>query len=152
MMIILLKLLCAIVNHFCSVKKPHGQKKTRVQFDKTMVSFDGAEICEFAGLFLQHQLFSILDQDDVGLYRDDGFAVLRNSSGPAASKIRKIVTKAFLQHDLRVTIDTNSVQTVFLDVTLNLSSKNTLRNRMINVVNQNLAFIHINLSSITQNR
>ena len=37
--------------------------------------------------------------------------------------MRKKVTQAFWQHDLRVTVDTNLTQTDFLDVTLNLSSK-----------------------------
>ena len=73
------------------------------------------------GLFLLLQLFLILDKDDVGLYHDDCLAVLRNSFGPDAKKMKKRVTQAFRQHDLRVTIDTNSIQTDFLDVTLNLS-------------------------------
>ena len=87
-----------------------------------MGSFVGAEIRELVGLFLLHQLSLILDKNDVGLHRDDGLAVLRNSSSPDAEKMRKKVTQAFRQDDLRVTIDTNSIQTDFLDVTLNLSS------------------------------
>ena len=88
-----------------------------------MGSFHGAEICELVGLFLLHQLSLILDKDDVGLYYDDGLAVLCNSSSLDAEKMRKKVTQVFLLHDLRVTVDTNLTQSDFLDVTLNLSSK-----------------------------
>ena len=44
---------------------------------------------------------------------------------PAADayKMRTKVIQAFLQHNLRVTVDTNLTQTDFLDVTLNLSYK-----------------------------
>ena len=64
-------------------------KKSEAQFDVAVGSFDGAEICELVGLFLLHQLSLILDKDEVGLYRDDGLAVLRNSSGADAKKMRK---------------------------------------------------------------
>ena len=46
-------------------------------------------------------------------------AVLRRSSDPDTDKMRKKVTQAYL----KVTADTNLIQTDFLDVTPNLSSK-----------------------------
>ena len=114
------------------MRKNHVDKKSGAQFDTDMGLFDGAEICELVGLFLLHQLCLILDKDDVGLYRDYGLAVLRNSSGPDAEKMRKKVTQAFRQHDLQVTVDTNLTQIDFLDVTLNLSSKKCWLFRKLN--------------------
>ena len=65
-----------------------------------MGSFDGAEVCELVGLFLLDQLAEILGKENVGLYRDDGLAVIKNSSGPAIERIRKMITKLFQQHSL----------------------------------------------------
>ena len=87
-----------------------------------MGSFDGAEVCELVGLYLLHHLAKIFGKEAVGLYRDDGPAILRNASGPDAERVRKKVTQFFQYHQLKVTVDTNLIQTDFLDVTLNLST------------------------------
>ena len=97
-------------------------KKSGAEFDVTMGSFDGAEVCELVGLYLLHHLAKIFGKEGVGLYRDDGLAILRNASGPDAERVRKKVTKFFQYHQLKVTVDTNLTQTDFLDVTLNLST------------------------------
>ena len=58
-------------------------------------SFDGTEICELVGLFLLSRLASIIGKNNVGLYRDDGLAILENTQGPdtecICDKIPKIV-------------------------------------------------------------
>ena len=64
-------------------------KKSGAEFDATMGSFDGAEICELVGLYLLHHLAKIFGKEAVGLYRDDGLAILRNASGPDAERVRK---------------------------------------------------------------
>ena len=69
---------------FCENNK--WVKKSGAQFDVTMGSFDGAEICELVGLFLLYQLSDLFGKKYVGLYRDDGLAVLRNTSGPEADE------------------------------------------------------------------
>ena len=51
-----------------------------------MGSYDGAEICEFVGLYILGRVNGI---QNVGLYRDDGLACLHKISGPASDKIRK---------------------------------------------------------------
>ena len=48
--------------------------------------------------------------------------MLRSVLGPDAERVRKKVTKFFQYHQLKVTVDTNLIQTDFLDVTLNLST------------------------------
>ena len=68
------------------------EKKTGENFDVGMGSFDGAEICKLVGLFLLDRLASVLGKENVGLYRDDGLAVLRNKSGPTMKRTRKKIT------------------------------------------------------------
>ena len=97
-------------------------KKSGAEFDVTMGSFDGAEVCELVSLYLLYHLAKIFGKEAVGLYRDDGLAILRNASGPDAKRMRKKVTEFFQYHQLKVTTDTNFVQTDFLDVTQSLST------------------------------
>ena len=72
-------------------------------FDVTMGSFDGAEICELVGLFVLNKLLNMIPAKDLGLYRDDGLAVLRNKSGPEMERTRKNIIKAFQEIELKIT-------------------------------------------------
>ena len=101
----------------------HGSKKNNSEFDVTMGSYNGAEICELVGLFLLHELSTIIPKDLTGLYRDDGLAIFRNSSGPNTDRIKKRIIKLFQKHNLKITIEANIIQTDFLDVTLNLKTE-----------------------------
>ena len=51
-------------------------------FDIVMGSYDGGEVCELVGLFILHQLSQLVGVKNIGLYRDDGLAILENASGP----------------------------------------------------------------------
>ena len=46
-------------------------------FDVTMGSFDGAELCELVGLYLLNKIKPLLGTGNVGLYRDDGLAIVK---------------------------------------------------------------------------
>ena len=50
-------------------------KKSGAEFDVTMGSFDGAEVCELVGLYLLHHLAKIFGKEAVGLYRDESLAI-----------------------------------------------------------------------------
>ena len=58
-----------------------------------MGSYDGAEVCELVGLFLLHKLAQVIDKSLIGLYRDDGLALLRNTSGTEMEKFKKLWSK-----------------------------------------------------------
>ena len=60
-----------------------------------MGSFDGAEICELVGLYIQSNLENILPKTNFGLYRDDGLILLRNLNSQQMDKERKIIIKFF---------------------------------------------------------
>ena len=98
------------------------KKESKGMFDVTMGSHDGAEVCELVGMFALAQLPARYRKQNVGLYRDDGLAVSRGTSGSEAERVKKDLTKRFKDLGLRVTIDANLKITNFLDLTLNLRS------------------------------
>ena len=63
--------------------------KTTNLFDVAMAGSDRTEVCEIVGLFLLNNLGNKLDKNSVGLYRDDGLALIKNINGHRADKIRK---------------------------------------------------------------
>ena len=87
-----------------------------------MGSFDGAKICELVGLFLLNNLTQLVGSNNIGLYRDDGLAILENASGPSSKRIKKRIIKLFQHHGLKIIAEINLVQTNFLDVTFDLRS------------------------------
>ena len=106
---------------FCK-GSPWRKLKQNNTFDVTMGSYDGAEVCELVGAFLLNELKQITGIKNMGLYRDDGLAIVSNSNGPKMDKIRKLMTELFKKHELQITIETNLQQTDFLDVSFDLSS------------------------------
>ena len=46
-------------------------KKQNSNFDVTMGSYDGAELCELTGLYILHLLGNVLGKENLGLYRDN---------------------------------------------------------------------------------
>jgi hypothetical protein len=96
-------------------------KKDKYHFDVTMGSYDGAEICELVGLFILSRLEDVIPQQHLGIYRDDGLAVVQGS-GPELERLRKRVFAIFKNMDLKVKIETNIKQTDFLDILLNLTN------------------------------
>ena len=98
-------------------------KKDNSMFDVTMGSYDGAEVCELVGLFILYKITThsnIFCNKLVGLYRDDGLAVLHCKSGPEMENIRKKLIQLFKSMDLQITTESNLQFTDFLDVTFDL--------------------------------
>eukprot|EP00117_Sycon_ciliatum_P004623 scpid58526/ scgid4794/ len=93
------------------IKKGNGS-----MFDVTMGSFDGAEVCELVGAYLLNQLAEHIPKGQIGLYRDDGLAIIKNASGGTAERLRKKLTAVFTANGLRVTIDSNLKVVDFLAV------------------------------------
>ena len=98
------------------------KKSANEQFDVTMGRFDGAETCELVGLYLLNKLSKLLGNDNVGFYSDDGLAAIKSTSGPILDKMRKNIIALFMEEGLTITIDTNLIETDFLDVTFNLAT------------------------------
>ena len=76
-------------------------------FDVTMGSFDGAEVCKLVGLFILNDLANKYGTNNIGLYRDDGIAIFRNTTGPQAERTRKEIIGHFKKHGLKISIQSN---------------------------------------------
>ena len=96
-------------------------KKEGTGFDVTMGAYDGAEICELIGIFMLSLLGTKYDSTKIGLYRDDGFSIFRNVSGPELEKIKKHIQEIFKEKMLDVIIECNTKIINYLDVTFNLN-------------------------------
>ncbi len=102
--------------------KPWTKKDSNSLFDVTMGSYDGAEICELVGLFILNKLGQKFGKENIGLYRDDGLAIMKRKSTRLADKTRKELHKCFEQFGLKITAEANLHAVNFLDVTFDLNN------------------------------
>ena len=79
-------------------------------------------MCELVGLFILNDLGNEYGKDNIGLYRDEGLAIFKHTSGPQAERIRKDITRRFKTHGLNITIQTNMKIVNYLDVTFDLTN------------------------------
>ena len=93
-------------------------KKDNTDFDVTMGSYDGADVCELVGLYLLNLLTNKFGKHNICLYRDDDLSCFQNISGPDSEKMCKIFTK----NRLIITVESYLPITNFLDVTIDLKS------------------------------
>ena len=100
---------------------PWNKSNPPHQFDVTMGSYDGAETCELVGSYILYKIRDLFD-GEVGLYRDDGLAILRNKSLCDANRLAKRLHEEFAKLGLRITVDQGLKVINFLDVTLNLNN------------------------------
>ena len=79
--------------------------------------------------------------NNIGLYRDDGLAVFKNTSGPQSEKIKKTFQKMFKNKGLDIIINCNMKIVNYLDVTLNLNDGSY---RPYKKPNDETNYIHVN--------
>ena len=96
-------------------------KKENEHFDVSMGAYDGADVCELEGIYLQFLLSKNYNVRDFGLYRDDGLAVFNHINGQTAEKIKKDFQRTFKDNGLDLVITANMKVVNYLDVTLNLN-------------------------------
>lgn len=97
-------------------------KKDGSEFDVTMGSYDGAEVCELVGLYLLSLLTDRFGKDAVGLYRDDGGLADRFTKRQA-DKARKDLIQIFKSCGFSITVEINLPRMNYLDVTFDLPSE-----------------------------
>ena len=90
-------------------------------FDVTMARHDGAEICELVGLFILNHLSKKFGKESIGLYRDDGLALIKSKSARLADKTRKELPKIFELIDLKITAESNLSKFIHAHSIINLS-------------------------------
>ena len=87
-----------------------------------MGAYDGAEVCDIAGLFLLYNLANKFDKNSVGSHRDDGLALFKNINGQRADKIRKEFRQLFNESRLSLEIEYNLKTVNYLGITLDLNT------------------------------
>ena len=87
-----------------------------------MGAYDGADVCEIAGLFLLNNLANKCNKNSVSLYRDDGLVLFKNINGHRADKIRKEFHQLFQENRLTLEIECKLKTVNYLYITLDLNS------------------------------
>ena len=96
-----------------------------------MTSYDGAKICELVRLFILKHLRKLFGNKNIGLYRDDGLAIIKNKSARLANKTRKELHNIFEQLGLKITAEANLHTVNFLEVsTLHLLNRDLIGSPM----------------------
>ena len=62
-------------------------------FDVTMGSYNGAEVCELSRIFILSLTGNKYSPNNIGLYRDDGLAIFKNTSGRNLNKLKRFFKK-----------------------------------------------------------
>ena len=99
---------------------PWVKKEGNEDFDVSMGCFDGAEVCELVGSYILQQLSQLFKQHSVGLYRDDGLAILKGLSGPETERVKKKVIEVFKDCGFKITIKANLHMMNFVYIALDL--------------------------------
>ena len=81
-----------------------------------MGNFDGTEVCELVGALILSQLSRIINNTDMGLYRDDGLIIIRKPNEPKLDNYRKRISNTLKLLGFKSTIHTN-LKTVTLNLT-----------------------------------
>ena len=89
-----------------------------------MGSYDGAESCELVGISILSPLSNIIENNDCGLYKDDGLLVLHNVSGQQIDRFRKNVIQLFKDIGFLTDIEINLKIVNFLDLTFSNNNLN----------------------------
>ena len=100
--------------------KPWLKKFGNKDFDVPMGCFDGAEVCELVGSSILTKFCDVLQREYVGLYRDDGLAIVKQMPGPELERKRKKIIETFKKYGLAIIIKTNLFVANFLDIQFNL--------------------------------
>ena len=87
---------------------------------------------ELVGLYALNNLCKRFGSNNIGLYRNDGLALIKGTSLRLAYKARKDLCSAFQELGLKITAEVNHKTVNSLDVTLNLADESYKPNRKPN--------------------
>ena len=79
------------------------------------------EVCELVGTYMLNLSSEKYNKNDLGLYRDDGLAVLKKKNEPQSEQVKKNIQKVFQEHGLNVIIQCKMKIVNDLDVPFNLN-------------------------------
>lgn len=101
------------------------KKTSSDNLDISIGSLYSTEASDLVGLFLLYNLsaFEYLDSDSIGLYRDDGLLIVKDSTKIKVDCIRKMIHREFKDLGLKTIVTANIKPVDFLDVTLDLNNR-----------------------------
>ena len=91
-----------------------------------MGSFFGEELCDLVGLYALSKLRYLYNYKDIGLYRDDGLAIISRKSNQELERLKKNTIKIFNELGFKITIDIGATKCNFLDISLD-TANNTFK-------------------------
>ena len=97
-------------------------KNSQNNFDVPMGAYDSAQIADLVDIYIIDTLGTIIDKEQIGIYKDDGLIHITNSNGPKTSKVQKQIIKKFKEIGFKIEIQANLKITNYLDITLNLNN------------------------------
>ena len=100
--------------------EPWEKSNQNPEMDVTMGGKDGAETCEFVGLYILYKIQ--LPKVTPGLYRDNGL-MFSTMTRRQKKMFKKQIVKILKEIGFDITIETNLTTIDFLDVTLNLNEQ-----------------------------
>ena len=105
-------------------KEPWMRKNGEEEFDVPMRCHDGPEICELVGTFILNKINLIMqEQNNGGLYGDDGLHIFRNLSRPNTVRKKKEIIKIFKSFGLSIAVTTNVTSANYLDIDFDLTTE-----------------------------
>ena len=69
-----------------------------------MGTYDGAEVRKLIGIFMLSLLNKRINKNRIGLYRNHGLSILKNTSGPEEEKRKKKNEKLFQGKDIDIIV------------------------------------------------
>ena len=87
------------------------KKTNKNNFNIAMGSFQGAEVCDLIGLHILSEISPITGPSNIGLYRDDGLAIIKQPSGTTLEKMKKSLIKKVSSIGFEITIDIGNTST-----------------------------------------
>ena len=97
-------------------------KKGEQNFDVAQGSFDSAECSDLVGLFMLSELGKRNLSALLGLFRDDGLGVSKDSP-QQIEDTKKVICEVFRTHGLEITVEANKNSVQFLDVEFDLQQQ-----------------------------
>ena len=85
-------------------------------------SFDVAEVCELAGIYIFRFLAKLINKNDCGLYRDDGLLILWNVNGQQIDRVHKKIIKIFKDIGFAIDVETNLKIVDIFGITFDLNN------------------------------
>ena len=86
-----------------------------------MGSFFSTEICDLLGLYALNHLKFLYKNNEIGLYRDNGLAIIEQKNNQTLENTKKRIIKLFNKIGFEITIDISIITCYFLDKTQNLT-------------------------------